>query len=80
MVRKLYESLAAGDVPGVMARLDPGVIVDEAPALPYGGVHRGRDVFVQSILGAMMGHAEVEIAGFAVYESDAGVVGRLTGH
>jgi hypothetical protein len=79
VVRSLYEALSIGDVPGVLARLDPDVIVDEPPALPYGGVHRGSDVFVQSILGAMMGYADVAIAEFAVFESEAGVVGTLTG-
>jgi uncharacterized protein len=79
VVQGLYEALSKGDVPGVLARLDPDVIVDEPPALPYGGVHRGRDVFVHSILGAMMGYANVEITEFAVFESEAGVVGTLTG-
>jgi hypothetical protein len=79
VIRSLYEALSTGDVPGLLARLDPDVIVDEPPALPYGGVHRGRDVFIQSILGAMMGYADVAIAEFAVFEGEAGVVGTLTG-
>jgi ketosteroid isomerase-like protein len=79
VVRALYAALRDGDVPGVLARLDPDVVVDEPPALPYGGVHRGRDVFVQSILGAMMGYAGIDITEFAVFESEAGVVGTLTG-
>lgn len=79
VVRALYEALRAGDVPGVLARLAPDVVVDEPPALPYGGVHRGREVFVQSILGAMMGYAAVDITESAVFESEAGVVGTLTG-
>jgi hypothetical protein len=41
-------------------------------------------VFVQSILGAMMGCAKVEITEIAAFESDAGVVetlkGTLTAH
>jgi uncharacterized protein len=79
VVRALYDSLAKGDVPGVLARLDPDVIVDEPPALPYGGVHHGRDVFVQSILGAMMGYANVEITGATVIDNAAGAIGILTG-
>jgi uncharacterized protein len=79
VVRALYESLRNGDVPGVLARLDPDVIVDEPPELPYGGVHRGRDVFIQSILGAMMGYADVEITEATVIENEDGVVGILTG-
>ncbi|GAA1631687.1 nuclear transport factor 2 family protein [Actinoplanes couchii] len=79
VVRALYDALGRGDVPGLLARLDPDVIVDEPARLPYGGVHRGRDVFVQSILGAMMGYAEVAITAAEVYEGPAGVVGTLTG-
>lgn len=79
IVRGLYAALRAGDVPGILARLDPEVIVDEPLALPYGGVHHGRDVFVQAILGTMMAHAQVEISEAAVFESGDGVVGTLTG-
>ncbi|GAA2553925.1 hypothetical protein GCM10010435_25410 [Winogradskya consettensis] len=79
VVRELYQALSTGDVAGVLARLDPDVVVDEPLALPYGGTHHGRDVFVQSILGVMMGHAIVEITDFDVYEGGSGVIGRLTG-
>jgi ketosteroid isomerase-like protein len=79
VVRGLYRALAEGDVPGVLARLDPEVVVDEPNQLPYGGVHRGREVFVQSILGAMMGYAEVAITGAEVFEGADDVVGTLTG-
>ena len=79
VVRGLYEALGNGDVPGVLARLDPDVIVDEPHALPYGGTHQGRDTFVQEILGAMMSYAVVTITRADVFEGAAGVVGTLTG-
>ncbi|MER5323169.1 nuclear transport factor 2 family protein [Streptosporangium roseum] len=81
VVRGLYDALIRGDVPGVLARLDPEVIVDEPNQLPYGGVHQGRETFVQSILGAMMGYAHVAITAAEIYEgpTDA-VVGTLTAH
>ncbi|MET7664715.1 nuclear transport factor 2 family protein [Streptomyces sp. NPDC005463] len=79
VVRGLYDALGRGDTPGVLAKLDPEVIVDEPTQLPYGGVHQGREVFVQSILGAMMGYANVAIAAAEVFEGPAGVVGTLTG-
>ncbi|MET7300794.1 nuclear transport factor 2 family protein [Embleya sp. NPDC005575] len=79
VVRGLYEALRKGDVPGVLAKLAPGVIVDEPNQLPYGGVHRGREVFVQSILGVMMGYADVAITDAQVFEGPAGAVGILTG-
>jgi ketosteroid isomerase-like protein len=79
VVRGLYAALSKGDVPGVLARLAPDVIVDEPNQLPYGGVHQGREVFVQSVLGAMMGYADVAINDAEVFEGPAGVIGTLTG-
>ncbi|WP_328723463.1 nuclear transport factor 2 family protein [Streptomyces sp. NBC_00247] len=79
VVRGLYDALSKGDVPGLLARLAPDVIVDEPLQLPYGGVHQGREVFVQSVLGAMMGYADVAITDAEVFEGAAGVVGTLTG-
>ena len=79
VVRGLYEALIKGDVPGVLARLAPEVVVDEPNLLPYGGVHHGREAFVQSVLGAMMGYADVAITAGEVYEGPAGVIGTLTG-
>jgi ketosteroid isomerase-like protein len=79
VVRGLYDALSTGDVPGVLARLAPEVIVDEPIQLPYGGVHQGREVFVQSILGAMMGYADVAITDAQVFEGPAGVIGTLRG-
>ena len=79
VVRGLYDALSEGDVPGVLAKLAPEVIVDEPAQLPYGGVHQGREVFVQSILGAMTGYADVAITDAEVFEGPAGVIGRLTG-
>ncbi|GHH27510.1 nuclear transport factor 2 family protein [Streptomyces lanatus] len=80
VVRGLYDALSKGDVPGVLAKLAPEVIVDEPNQLPYGGVHQGREVFVQSILGAMMGYANVAITDAEVFEGPAGVIGTLTAH
>lgn len=51
---------AAGNIPGVLALLDPDVIVDEPLALPYRGVHQGRYVIIQSILGTMTRYSAVE--------------------
>ncbi|MFJ2397751.1 nuclear transport factor 2 family protein [Streptomyces sp. NPDC087843] len=79
VVRGLYDALSKGDVPGVLARLDPEVIVDEPGQLPYGGVHRGREAFAQSVLGAMAAYADIAITAAEVFEGPTGVVGTLTG-
>ncbi|MYQ44186.1 nuclear transport factor 2 family protein [Streptomyces sp. SID4985] len=79
VVRRLYDALGRGDVPGVLAALHPEVIVDEPGQLPYGGTHRGREAFARSVLGAMTGHAAVALTDAEVFEGPTGVVGRLTG-
>ncbi|MEU0034189.1 nuclear transport factor 2 family protein [Streptomyces sp. NPDC006333] len=79
VVRGLYDALSKGDMPGVLARLDPEVIVDEPGQLPYGGVHRGREAFAQSVLGAMAAYADIAITAAEVFEGPTGVVGTLTG-
>ncbi|MET8812493.1 nuclear transport factor 2 family protein [Streptomyces sp. NPDC004549] len=79
VVRRLYDALGRGDVPGVLAALHPEVTVDEPEQLPYGGVHRGREAFVGSVLSVMTGHAAVALTGAEVFEGPSGVVGRLTG-
>ncbi|MFJ3899810.1 nuclear transport factor 2 family protein [Streptomyces sp. NPDC090083] len=79
VVRGLYDALRTGDVPGVLAKLAPEVIVDEPNQLPYGGVHQGREVFARSVLGAMSGYADIAITAAEVFEGPTGVVGTLTG-
>ncbi|MDH6121791.1 nuclear transport factor 2 family protein [Kitasatospora sp. GAS204B] len=79
VVRGLYDALRKGDVPGVLAKLAQEVIVDEPKQLPYGGVHEGREAFVQSVVGVMMGYADVAITEAEVFEGPAGVIGTLIG-
>lgn len=65
--------------------MHPDVTVDEPPAVPYGGVHHGRDEFIQSILGAMMSCADVRLTSFEIFEGEAkgeggaGAIGKLVG-
>ncbi|MFI0724304.1 nuclear transport factor 2 family protein [Streptomyces sp. NPDC021224] len=79
VVRGLYDALGRGDVPGVLARLHPDVVVDEPAPLPYGGVHRGREAFLRDVLGVMTSHAGIALTTAEVFTGPTGVVGRLTG-
>ena len=79
VVRELYSALTAGDVPRLLERLHPDLVVDEPSALPYGGVHQGRDVFMEKVFGAMVAHAEIQVDKTEVFESGEGVVGIITG-
>ncbi|MFJ8158655.1 nuclear transport factor 2 family protein [Streptomyces sp. NPDC094468] len=79
VVTGLYAALGRGDVVGVLAHLAPEVVVDEPAPLPWGGVHQGSEVFVGSVLGAMMSYAAVAVTEAEVFEGPTGVVGVLTG-
>ena len=78
VVREFYKAFVAGDVPGIVARLAPDVVVDEPAALPYGEVHRGREAVLQSVLGAVSDHVAIEFDEPIVYESAYSAVGRLS--
>ena len=42
-VRQAYDAFARGDVPALLAMLDPAVEWRAAPVLPHGGAFSGRD-------------------------------------
>lgn len=50
-VRKLFEAVARRDGAGVMSAYDPDIIINEAPSLPYGGEHRGREGAIRHSVG-----------------------------
>lgn len=58
VVQSAYDRLACGDVPGILALLDPQVEVTEAESLPYGGIYHGH-TGVQELLGKMFAAWEV---------------------
>lgn len=49
LVRSLYDSFAAGDVPGVLGTLAPDVRWTEAEGGPYGGVSVGPDAVLENV-------------------------------
>jgi uncharacterized protein len=84
LVRAIYESFAAGDVPGVVARMSPDIVWNEAENFPYadGNPYRGP----QAILGGVFARLGSEWDGFAAVPEeflDAGdtvvVLGRYRG-
>ena len=46
-VRRIYEEYAAGDVDGLLARVDPEIEFDLSDRLPDEGLHRGREAYRQ---------------------------------
>ena len=84
LVRSVYENFGQGDIPAVLAALDPGVEWVESPQefLPFAGVHRGPDAVAAGVFGTVMQHF-VEFAVVPERFHDAGdvvvVEGRATG-
>jgi ketosteroid isomerase-like protein len=77
VVRRVYENFGRGDVPAVLAVLDPEVEWVESPQafLPFAGIHRGPEQVVSGVFAPVMEHFEQ----FAVVPErfhDAGDVGQ----
>ena len=84
LVRAIYDALAAGDIPGVMSRMSPDIVWNEAENFPYadGNPYRGPD----AILGGVFARLGADWDGFAAVPEeylDAGdtvvVLGRYRG-
>jgi ketosteroid isomerase-like protein len=84
LIRAIYDSFAAGDVPGVVARMSPEMVWNEAENFPYadGNPYRGPE----AILGGVFARLGSEWNGFASVPEeflDAGdtvvVLGRYRG-
>ena len=71
IVRRLTEAFTAGDSETVLSLFHDDIEIREAPSLPWGGVHRGRDGFVrlQALMGSLWETSEPELR-----VSDAGDV------
>lgn len=61
VVKRIYETGGKGDVAGMMSLLDPDIVIYEADALPYGGVHRGH-----AGMGALFQKLNEVVEGFRV--------------
>src|SRR5262245_51240991 len=61
-VRKLFEAVARRDARGYFAAYHPGILINEAPSLPYGGVYKG--------LEGVLRHAERFRATWDRYQSE----------
>ena len=84
LIRAIYDAFAAGDIPGVVGRMSPDMVWNEAENFPYadGNPYRGPE----AILGGVFGRLGAEWDGFAAVPDeflDAGdtvvVLGRYRG-
>jgi uncharacterized protein len=65
VMRTVYERVAAGNIPGVLALMADDVVVTQAASLPFGGTWRGRQGFIDMatrIVGAWPGFAVEPLA------------------
>jgi uncharacterized protein len=84
LIRAIYDAFAAGDIPGVLARMSPDIVWNEAENFPYadGNPYRGHDAVLNGVFARLGG----EWDGFAAVPEeylDAGdtviVLGRYRG-
>ncbi len=84
LVRGIYDAFAAGDIPGVLGRMSPDIVWNEAENFPYAdrNPYRGPD----AVLGGVFARIGAEWDGFAVVPEellDAGdtivMLGRYKG-
>lgn len=84
LIQGMYRAFAAGDVPGVLGRMSPGIVWNEAENFPYadGNPYKGPEAVASGVFARCAG----EWNGFAVNPEqflDAGdtvvVLGRYTG-
>jgi uncharacterized protein len=84
LVRAIYHAFATGDVPGVIARMSPGMVWNEAENFPYAdnNPYRGPEAVLEGVFSRLAGEWE----GFAADPGeflDAGetvvVLGRYRG-
>lgn len=63
LIRGIYEAFAAGDIPGVVGRMSPDIVWNEAENFPYAdnNPYRGPD----AILGGVFARIAAEWDGFA---------------
>jgi ketosteroid isomerase-like protein len=66
LVRSVYEAFATGDVPSVLAALDPQIEWIEAEGFPTAGTYRGPEAVVSGVLGPLT----TEWQGFSVVPNE----------
>jgi uncharacterized protein len=66
VIRGLYDALAQGDVPSILAALNPQVEWTEAEGIPYAGTYVGPDAVLNNVLAKLA----TEWDGFTVTPHD----------
>ena len=75
VVERFYAAMAAGDIEGILAALDPQVVVRQAEVLPWGGRFEGHDGFLE-FGAALLSTIESKVEIDALFEAGDHVVQR----
>lgn len=80
VVQAIYEAMAAKDLERLVELISPEIVVDQDPALPWGGHYEGHDGFGRFAL-LLTGTIDSAVASEAVFEAGGEVfqMGRTRG-
>jgi ketosteroid isomerase-like protein len=70
VVSRVMGALAAFDIETMLANLTEDIEVHEPASLPYGGVFRGRQAFVEQLVPAIATNFDIEVGDVRVFEGD----------
>jgi ketosteroid isomerase-like protein len=77
VVSRVMAALAAFDIETMLANLSEDVEVHEPASLPYGGVFRGRQAFVEELVPAIATDFDIEVGDVQIFESDGQVAAKF---
>jgi ketosteroid isomerase-like protein len=72
VVKAIYEALAAKDIERLIELIDPSFVLDQDPALPWGGHYEGHDGFGEFAL-LLTGNIDSAVTTIAMFEADGEV-------
>ncbi|WP_194815027.1 nuclear transport factor 2 family protein [Nocardia sp. XZ_19_385] len=79
-VAQLYRAFAERDIPAILGRFDPDIVINQCSQLPWGGTHRGRDAAVDFFT-TLLTHVDSSVEPQRMFSAGDAViqVGRTTG-
>lgn len=72
VVAAIYEAMGAKDLERLVQLIDPSIVLDQDPALPWGGHYEGHDGFGQFAL-TLTGTIDSAVTTVAMFEADGEV-------
>lgn len=73
-IQAMFAALASGDIEKMKSYLHPDVVVNEAECLPYAGVYRGPDAYIELVNKVLATWDDVDVSVKAMLEEGDMVV------